>query len=77
MASLVAYYLDNNKEWHEPFFFMFGIGWKHFPDETSRSESSLCWPFGSTPECHKREVSSLNSEEGARVATIVDIGSID
>ncbi|KAB1203038.1 hypothetical protein CJ030_MR8G023503 [Morella rubra] len=42
-----------------------------------RSESSLCWAFGSVPDQYRRDIKGLTSSEQAHVDAILEIGSID
>lgn len=66
-VSIVAHSPDNNKGWHEHFFFMSGVGCERFPRETYQTESSLHWNFGFVPKSFKREISRLDHEEQSRV----------
>ncbi|KAB1212710.1 hypothetical protein CJ030_MR5G009752 [Morella rubra] len=76
-VSPITSYPDNNKGWHEHYFFMSGVGWERFPDEDHQSDSSLCWVFGFVPEHYRREVTSLTSMEQVHVDVIARVSPID
>lgn len=63
--------------WHEHYFFMSSSGWECIPEEEQRSDLSLRWVFGTVPNHHRDEVTSLTSVEQAHTDAIIEMGSVD
>ncbi|KAB1205643.1 hypothetical protein CJ030_MR7G017815 [Morella rubra] len=52
-------------------------GWERFPSEDHQSESSMRRAFGSIPDHHRREITSLTTTEKAHVDAILEASSIN